>query len=261
MIQNDIRAALRHARRRPVLALAVAATLAAVIGAATTVIGLASAVLWRPLPFADATRLVFVWEEAGTDAERTPARVTGARYAAWREASSGAFSSLALFGAAGFTIDTPGGAVSVRGVRTSAGYFDTLGISADFGRTFTPDDELPGRERVVVLSDAFWRERFGGRAEVLGEALMLSGQPFTVIGVMPPAVYPGWPVNPATVTIDPDARQFWVPIARTPQLDQSSRAHVFGVVARLAVGVTPSQAQRSAGSWRSWRDVSSSASS
>jgi predicted permease len=148
-----------------------------------------------------------------------------------------------LFGAAGFTIDTPAGTVSVRGVRTSAGYFDTLGISAVLGRTFTPDDEVPGRERVVVLSHAFWQERFGGRADVLGEALVLSGRPFTVIGVMPPAVYPGWPVNPATVTIDPDARQFWVPIARTPQLDQSSRAHVFGVVARLASGVTASQAR------------------
>jgi putative ABC transport system permease protein len=243
LIRNDIRAALRHVRRRPIFALAVAATLAIVIGAATTAIGLASAVLWRPLLFADATRLVFVWEEVRTDADLHPARVTGARYAAWREASSDAFSSLALFGAAGFTVDTPAGAISVRGVRTSAGYFDTLGISAALGRTFKPDDELPGRERVVVLSHAFWRERFGGRADVLGEALMFSGQPFTVIGVMPPVVYPGWPVNPATVTIDPDSQQFWIPIARTPQLDQNSRAHVFGVVARLAAGVTASQAR------------------
>lgn len=243
LITNDIRAALRQARRRPVLALAVTATLAVAIGAATTAIGLASAVLWRPLPFSDADRLVFVWEEVGAEADRQPARVTGARYAAWRDASGDAFSSLALFGATGFATDSPAGAVSVRGVRTSAAYFDTLGISAALGRTFTPDDELPGGERVVVLSHSFWRERFGGRADVLGEALMLSGQPFTVIGVMPPAVYPGWPVNPATVTIDPEARQFWVPIARTPQLDQSSRAHVFGVVARLAPGVTASQAR------------------
>jgi putative ABC transport system permease protein len=243
VIRIDLRAALRHARYRPVFAIAVVATLAAVIGATTTAVGLASAVLWRPLPFTDASRLVFVWEEVQTDADRHPARVTGARYAAWREASSGAFASLALFGAAGFSIDTPNGAVSVRGVRTSAGYFDTLGISAAIGRTFTPDDEVSGRERVVVLSHAFWRERFGGRADVLGEALMLSGQPFTVIGVMPPVVFPGWPVNPATVTIDPEMRQFWIPIARTPQLDQSSRAHVFGVVARLAPDITASQAR------------------
>jgi len=243
MIRNDVRTVLRHARRRPFLAFAVAATLAAVIGTATTAIGLASAVLWRPLPFADADRLMFVWEEVGTDGDRRPARVTGARYAAWRETSPDAFSSLALFGAAGFSLETPAGAVAVRGVRTSAGYFETLGISAALGRTFIPDDEVPGRERVVVLSDAFWRERFGGRADVLGEAVVFSGQPFIVIGVMPPAVYPGWPVNPATVTIDPEARQFWVPIPRTSQLVQSSRAHVFGVVARLERGVTASRAR------------------
>lgn len=243
LIRDDVRAALRHARRRPTLALAVAVTLAVVIGAATTAVGLATAVLWRPLPFADADRLVFVWEDVQTDADRHAARVTGSRAAAWREVAPGPFSSLAVFGAAGFTLDTPSGAISVRGVRVSAGYFDTLRITAALGRTFTPDDEVPGRERVVVLSDAFWREQFGGRADAVGERLMLSGQPFTVIGVLPPAVYPGWPVNPATVTLDPDVRLFWVPIARTPQLDRSSRAHVFGVVARLAAGVTGSQAR------------------
>ena len=244
VLQNDIRAALRHARRRPVLAFAVTATLAIVIGAATTAIGLASAVLWRPLPFADATRLVFVWEETGADgAEAQPARVTGSRYAAWRDAAPGAFASLALFGAAGFSLDTPAGAVSVRGVRVSANYFDTLGIDAVLGRTFVPDDERPGRDRVVLLSDALWREQFGGDGSAIGRELTLSGERYAVIGVMPPALYPGWPVNPATVTIDPEARRFWVPIPRTPQLDQSSRAHVFGVVGRLATGVTATQAQ------------------
>src|SRR5207248_1017570 len=85
MLSIDGRAAVRHARRRPVFAVAVAATLAIVIGAATTAVGLASAVLWRPLPFAGASRLVFVWEEVRTDADRQPARVTGSRYAAWRD--------------------------------------------------------------------------------------------------------------------------------------------------------------------------------
>lgn len=243
MLRNDLRAALRHAVRRPILAVAVAATLAMAIGAATTAAGIASSVLWRPLPFADARALVFVWEEVGSDGDVQPARVTGLRYAAWRETSAGTFSALAIFGAAGFTLDTPAGAVSVRGVRASAGYFDTLGVPAALGRTFAADDELPGNERVVVLSHAFWRERFGGAADAVGRTLVLSGRPFTVIGVMPPLVFPGWPVNPATVTLDEEARQFWVPIARTPELDQSSRAHVFGVVARLAPGVTAAQAR------------------
>jgi putative ABC transport system permease protein len=242
LLRDNLRSALRHARRRPALAAAITLTLALVIAATATAVGLASAVLWRPLPFADADRLVFVWEAVGDSAARTPSRVTAFRYAAWRDAAGGLFVSSALFGAAGFTMDTPEGARSVQGVRASAGYFETLGIQAALGRTFAPDEEQPGRTEVVVLSDAFWREHLGARPDVLGQPILLSGRRYTVIGVMPPGVYPGWPVNPATVTIDPGSREFWVPIARTPEFDRSSRAHVFGVVARLAPGATPAQA-------------------
>ena len=242
-LRQDLGAALRHARHRPVLAAAVVATLAACIAATSTAIGLASAVLWRPLPFAHEGRLVFVWEAVGAGREREPARATGSRYAAWRDASSGVFESIALFGAAGFTLDTPEGAVSVRGVRASAHYFDTLGIAPLVGRAFAPGDEVPGHERVVVLSHAFWKQHFGGRRDLIGRDVRLSGEPFTVVGVMPDAVFPGWPANPATVTIEPDVRQFWVPIPRTTELDQSAQAHVFGVVGRLAPGVSAAQAR------------------
>ena len=223
------------------MALAVIATLAVAIGAATTAFGVATAVLWRPLPFADAERLVFVWEEVGVRGDAHPSRVTGSRYALWRE-SKRAFSSTALFGAAGFTIDTASGAISVGGVRVSAGYFSTLGIAPVVGRVFGPTDEVPGRDKVVVLSHALWRERFGGRREVVGTTIRLSGEPYTIVGVMPDVVFPAWPANPATVTLDADARQVWVPLPRTVALDASSSAHVFGVVARLAPGVTGSRA-------------------
>ena len=229
---TDVRWAFRYSRRRPALTAAVVLTIACSVAAATTAFGLAAAVLWRPLPFDAAGRLVFVWEAVERDGQSHASRVTGARYAAWRN-TAGGVASLSLFGAAGFTIDTPAGAASVRGVRVSANYFDTLGIRPALGRTFEPADETPGRHQVIVLAPAFWRERFGGRRDVLGETIRLSGQPYTVIGVMPPATYPAWPVNPAQVTLDPESQQFWVPITRTPQLDQSGRAHVFGVLARV----------------------------
>src|SRR5829696_4296452 len=93
-VREEVRWALRQVRRRPAMALAVMATLALAIGAATTAFGVATAVLWRPLPFADADRLVFVWEniESGRDAHAS--RVTGFRFAAWRE-SGAPFSSMA----------------------------------------------------------------------------------------------------------------------------------------------------------------------
>lgn len=238
---DQCRSAARHARRRPAFTAAITGTIAIAIAAATTAAGLAAAVLWRELPFTHASRLVFVWEEVEQDGQPAPARVTGARHAAWRDAGAG-FESMALFGAAGFTLESDGTSTSIRGLRVSATYFETLGIEAALGRAFTPEDERPGGQRVVVLSHALWQERFGGREEAVGGTLRLSGEPYTVVGVMPPVVFPAWPVNPASVTLDAEFRQFWVPIARTQALDASARAHVFGVVARLARGVSPSEA-------------------
>ena len=222
-------------------ALAVSATLAMGIAVTGAAYGVARAVLWRPLPFDAPERLVFVWEEPGQDGRREPTRVTGSRFAAWREADGG-FASLSLFGAAGFTIETPQGAASVRGVRVSANYFDTLGLRPALGRTFRADEQQPGRHRVVILSDEFWRERFGARADAIGETLRLSGEPYQIVGVMPRGTFPAWPVNPATVTLDADLRQVWVPIQWTTALEQSGRAHVFGVVGRLAPGLSLTQA-------------------
>jgi predicted permease len=236
-LADDVRWAVRYAARRPLFALSVTLTLAVAIAALTTAFGLARAVLWRTLPFHDAEQLMFVWEAVERDGEMHANRVTGGRHAAWRDAAGG-LAAISLFGSAGFTLESAGGATAVRAVRVSANYFDTLGIAAAMGRTFAPEDERPGQHRVVILSHGFWQERLGGRRDAVGEILRLSGQPYTIVGVMPPVTFPAWPVNPAVVTLDPDSRALWVPIQRTPALDQNARAHVFGVLARLAPGVS-----------------------
>ena len=234
---DEVRWAARYARRRPGFAVSVSLTLAVSIAVATTAFGLATAVLWRPLPFTDADQLAFVWEVVERDGRRHPMRVTGARFAAWRDTSNG-LASIALFGGTAFTIDRNGSAASVHGVQVSANYFDTLGTGPMLGRGFAAVDEVPGNHRVVVLSNAFWREYFAARPSAIGEVLRLSGQPYTIVGVMPALTLPAWPVNPAVVTLDPDSRLLWVPIQRTPALNQAG-AHVFGAIARLGAGVTP----------------------
>ncbi|HXW08956.1 MAG TPA: ADOP family duplicated permease [Vicinamibacterales bacterium] len=241
MLLRDLLWAARHARRRPLFGAAVVATLTLGIAATTIAWGLATAVLWRPLPFGQADRLVFVWEASPQDGDREPFRVTSGRFAEWRDRAR-SFESLSMFGAAGFSMDTAGGVFPLRGVRTSANFFDTLGVRPALGRTFSPSDEVPGQHQVLIASHAFWQRHLGGRPDAIGATIRLNGTPYTVIGVMPPIVFPGWPVNPATVTIDADSRELWVPIARTPQLDSSTRAHVFGAIARLAPGVTREQA-------------------
>jgi putative ABC transport system permease protein len=237
LTRDDMRWALRHARRRPVFAIAVIVTLAVSLAAVTTAFGAATAVLWRTLPFDAADELVFVWEETERDGQRQASRVTGARYAAWRDTANG-FTSMSLFGAAGFSIDGPDSRTTVRGVRVSANYFTTLGIRPILGRTFAPEEETPGRHRVVVLSHAFWQEQLGGRVDAIGDTLRLSGERYTVVGVMPPETFPAWPVNPASVTLTAESRQLWVPIPATAELLLSGRAHVFGVLARLAPGLS-----------------------
>src|SRR3954469_18203941 len=117
-VRNDLRWTLRYARQHPAFAVAVTTTLSVSIAAATIAFGLATAVLWRPLPFRDAAKLVFVWEENDRDGRHDTMRVTGARHAAWRHASNG-LDGISLFGAAGFTVDSAEGAMSIRGVRVS----------------------------------------------------------------------------------------------------------------------------------------------
>ena len=235
-IVRDLRWAVRHAARRPAVSAAVVGTLTLGMAATTIAYGLATSVLWRPLPFKEADRLVFVWE-ARDGRPRDLFRVTSGRFAEWRERAR-SFSSLALFSAAGFALDTGDGVTPVRGVRVSPEFFETLGVTPALGRTFTSADEMPGQQQVVVLSDRFWRERLGRRSDVVGMTIRLSGASYTVVGVMPPVVFPGWPSNPANVSVDPSQREFWVPIVRTPQFNSNTRSHIFGVVARLAPGVS-----------------------
>ena len=236
---EDVKGSARRCRQRPVATAGVVATLAAVVTAATVTFGLAHAVLWKPLPLPDEDQLVFVWETARD--ERVPFRVTSGRFSAWQRDSS-AFARLALFGAAGYSMDGSDGSAPVRGMRVSAPFFETLGLRPILGRAFGPEDEVPGQHRVLVISQAMWRARFGGRPDIVGHAVRLSGEAYVIVGVMPDVVTPGWPSNPAHVAIDRELREFWVPIARTPELAGNVRAHVFGAVGRLKAGVTSARA-------------------
>jgi putative ABC transport system permease protein len=226
---------LRLIRRRPAPAAAIILTLAGAIAAVTTTIAVAAAVLWRPLPFAHADRLVFAWENTGASGGTEPARVTGSRFGEW-EHETRALSSVAAFGSVGFLAEGASGPAIVDGVRVTTNYFSTLGIRPALGRDFTAADGEPGATRVVILSSGLWRDWFGGRADVIGADVRLARLPFTIVGVMPDGVYPAWPENPATVTLEPESRRLWVPIARTAAFASNSRAHVLGVVGRLADG-------------------------
>jgi putative ABC transport system permease protein len=230
----DIRWALRLVRHRRAFAATIVVTLAAAIAAVTIAIGTATAVLWRPLPFAHADRLVFAWENTGTNGGINPARVTGFRYDQWRKGTT-SLRSVALFSAVGYLAETGNGTAILNGVRVSTNYFSTLGIAPMLGRDFVAADGAPGAPNVVILSHGLWKEWLGSRPDVIGTTVQLAKRPFTVVGIMPPVVFPAWPENPAAVTLDPDSRRLWTPIAEAT-LAANSRSHVYGVVAALAEG-------------------------
>jgi predicted permease len=234
----DVRGAWRQTTRRPTLTLAMMITLTLSLAAAAVTFGVARDVLWRALPFPDESELVLVWERAPE-----PARVTGSRFIDWRARSS-SFTSMSAFGAALFHVEGPDGVSNVGGVRASWSFLDTLGVVPALGRGFNAGDQAKGAPRVVILSHAYWRQRMGARADVIGQSLRMGGNPYTIVGVLPDIWMPAWPVNPASVTLDPDSRQLWVPMAPEPVMAQNTGAHVMGVVARLREGRTRTQAEQ-----------------
>ncbi|HUR21823.1 MAG TPA: ABC transporter permease [Vicinamibacterales bacterium] len=234
----DVRGAWRQTIRRPAVTMAMTMTLTLSLAAAAVAFGVARDVLWRKLPFSDESRLVLIWEHASG-----PMRVTGSRFINWRARSS-SFTSMSAFGAAMFHVESPDGINNVGGVRASWNFLDTLGVVPMLGRGFNAGDQVDGAPRVVLLSHAYWRQRMGAREDVIGQSLRMGGNPYTIIGVLPDIWMPAWPVNPATVTLDPESRQLWIPMAPESALAQNSGAHVMGVVARLREGRTIVQAEQ-----------------
>ena len=203
----DLRHGFRTLARRPGFTAVASLTLALGIGANTAIFSVVNAVLLRPLPFPDPDRLVAVWE---TFPEGGPSRVAPANYFDW-SAEKRAFEAMAAFGAAGFSLTGQGEPEQLLGAHVSASYFSVLGIRPLLGRFFTAEEDQPGAG-VVVLSQGLWRRRFGASREVIGQKVTLDGAPFTVLGIMPPGIYPTWPRTSAHFSFRPEHQQFWIPL-------------------------------------------------
>jgi putative ABC transport system permease protein len=176
-VLQDLRFALRGLRRNPAFAATAILTLALGIGATVAVFSIVSAVLLRPLPYADPDRLVFVWDQRdGQPAAMSPGRLIDVR----RRAT-------VLSGIAGFSeipVNLLGGdhAEAVTAATVSTGFFEVLGVQPLLGRTFDVGRE---NQRAVVLSYGLWQRRFGGDPSMVGREIPLDAGGHTVIGVMP----------------------------------------------------------------------------
>ena len=219
----DLRQATRTLRAERGFSAIVIVTLAIGIGACTAVFSIVNAVLLRSLPYPQPERLVVVWE---TERDNPAQNFIVAQpvYEDWRRETR-SFSALGIWEFKTFNVAPEQNPQQVTGVRASASLFTVLGVPPALGRVFTPDEDAPGHN-VAVISDTVWRTQFGGNRSVVGQIVRLNGEPFEVIGVMPPGFE--FPRRGSGV---------WVPIAFTKQ-DLQRGSHSFWVAARLAPGVS-----------------------
>jgi len=177
----DSRFALRQMRRSPAFAGTAVMVLTLGMAASVAIFAFVDAALIKPLPYPDPASLVFVTE---TSAAFTRANVSYLDYQDWNRSNKG-LQSLDVFTGGGFLFLTATGAEPVHAGMVSGGFFQTLGVKPLLGRDFLPDEETQGAPRSVMLSHRVWQERFNGASDILGRAVVLSGEAYTVIGVLP----------------------------------------------------------------------------
>ena len=232
-VRQDARYALRLFARQPAYSALVIATMALGI-AATTIIGsVAYGVLLKPLPWADAPRLVRLYESREGSTRRFGPLMTNLSYLAWRDHAT-TLDAMGAWTGARATVTDGGEATRVRTQAVTPSLFPMLGVVPFAGRPFAEDDALPGHQPVAILSYGLWQQRFGGRAEAIGQSITLDGTPHTIVGVMP-----------ASFAFPDRETRLWTPFAIKPVTtpgQQGANISLFNAVGRLRPGVTPEQA-------------------
>ena len=229
ILLQDLRYGARMLWARPGFTLVAVLTLALGIGANTAIFSLFNAVLLKPLPFTDPRQLVMLWEDASSIGfpRNTPAP---ANYVDWKTQTH-SFEDMAALQTVSYNLTGAGEPQKLNGQAVTANLFQLLGTTPALGRTFTPDEEKPGSERVVILSNALWRDSFGGERSVLGREILLNGEKYTVAGVMPQGFR----------FLDPNTH-IWVPLAQAPEDWANRGGHYLNVVGRMKQGITVEQA-------------------
>ena len=182
-VWQDVRVAARGLRRSPVYALVAVLTLALGIGGTTAVFSVVSAVLLRPLPYAEADRIVFL-TEAPKKGGKKETSTSYPNFLDW-QARSRSFEAMTIFHGWAPALTALGEPERIEGAMVTAGIFDVLRVAPALGRPLLPSDKVPGAERVVVVSHGFWRRHLGGDPGAVGRAITLAGVPRTVIGMLP----------------------------------------------------------------------------
>jgi putative ABC transport system permease protein len=233
-IGRDVRFGLRQIRRNPGFSTVAIATLALGIGANAAMFSAVDAVLIRPLPYADARRLVMVWDDM-TQVDGEPKFfTTPPEWAEWRRHNT-VFTDIAATQPGDAALSGSGEPEELPARKVTGNFWSVLGVRPQLGRVFTEQEDVNGA-RVVVISDGLWQRRFGASTGIVGRSIMLNDTPYEVVGVMPPDFY----FMPAR---DIDV---WMPTSFPPaMLARAWSYHDVHTVARLKPGVSVEQAEES----------------
>jgi putative ABC transport system permease protein len=226
---QDIRYGARVLWRKPLFTTVAVLTLTLGVGANTAIFSVVNGVLLRPLPYKDSDRIQTLWQnnkQEGVERED----VSSANFLDWRDQTQ-SFDQMSLIEPFSLTLLGTGDPENFRCWLVTSGFFEILGVGALHGRTFLPEEYQPGSQRAVVIGYGLWQRRFGGDPGIVGTTLMLSGQPVTVVGVMPPEFQ------------FPAGREVWFPRFFTERDRQIRGSPFMKSVARLKSGVTVEQAQ------------------
>ena len=225
---TDVRYALRWLMRSPGFTTVAVLTLALGIGATTAIFAVLNAVLLEPLPYPESDRLAVIY---GQHQERgiRGSNISMPDYLSWKEQMK-SFEKLGIFQWNSSTISGEGQAERVSGADVSADLFSVLGVSPLLGRGITAEEQKTD-QRVVVIGYGLWQRRFGGEQTVLGRPLIVNGQSYTIIGVMPQRFQ--FPYN----------GEVWTPMVHEPGFDVRSSRYLAGAIGRLAPGVTRASAE------------------
>src|SRR5580765_1580685 len=214
-LMQDLAFTIRQLRKNPGFAAIAVLTLALGIGGTTAIFSAVYAVVLQALPLRDPSRLMLVGNYVDTNA-------------AIPDFEHG----LSALNYANFNLADESTPERIVGARVTANYFEVMGVQTILGRTFTPDEDQPGNDRVVVLSHRLWVRRFGATSQVVGRTVRMNGVPYQLLGVMP-----------ESFDLTTDSEELWTPIAFTPQQRATHDEHYLTVYGRLKPGVARRQVQ------------------
>ena len=225
---QDVRFAFRQMLAAPAFAAIAIGTLAVGIGGTTAIFSAVRAVVLQPFPWAHPDRTVYAFERW----HDLDGAVSVGNYADWNTMSS-SFAQLAAERFSGLTLDAAPAPERVTGGRVTQNFFTVFGQRPLLGRTFNADEDTPGNDHVVVLSEGLWRSRFAGDSAILGHPITINVTPYVVVGVMPAAFDP---------TLSEEA--LWIPAAFTPAERAEHDEHSMVVVGLLRPSTTLDAARR-----------------